>query len=239
MSAMLLDLGTEDLKLVNAKNKQQFSDSQFKEILRQLVEIEKLAMGIEKRGIKFKDFMCLVHSKTKKLPIYRVKVEGKSHFLYDDKELVKFISDDEKNYIELFEAQELNATFEKLLKSFGFEIINYLESQDKKAKPIFKIMSAEGGKEDHEIFCLKELLEFARSQAKKGMHIQRYKGLGEMNPTQLWETTMDPEKRTLLKVKLEDAVEADKMFTVLMGDQVEPRREFIEENALAVKNLDV
>ncbi len=83
------------------------------------------------------------------------------------------------------------------------------------------------------------MLGYIKDNATKGMHIQRYKGLGEMNPHQLWDTTMDPEKRTILKVTLEDAVEVDKMFTVLMGDQVEPRREFIEEYAHQVKNLDI
>jgi len=84
-----------------------------------------------------------------------------------------------------------------------------------------------------------ELLERVLTAAKKDLTIQRYKGLGEMNPEQLWETTMNPEKRTLLQVKIDDAVETDSIFTILMGDAVEPRRKFIEDNALEVKNLDV
>jgi DNA gyrase subunit B len=83
-----------------------------------------------------------------------------------------------------------------------------------------------------------EVITFLMNDAKKGQSFQRYKGLGEMNPEQLWETTMNPENRILLKVKIEDAIVADEVFSTLMGDEVEPRRNFIEDNALSVDNLD-
>ena len=89
------------------------------------------------------------------------------------------------------------------------------------------------------LHSMPELIDYVVTAGKKGLLVQRYKGLGEMNPEQLWETTMNPEKRTLLQVRVEDAVEADEIFTTLMGDQVEPRRDFIHKNALYVSNLDI
>ncbi|HLN99762.1 MAG TPA: DNA topoisomerase (ATP-hydrolyzing) subunit B [Pyrinomonadaceae bacterium] len=111
----------------------------------------------------------------------------------------------------------------------------YMTLEDKLAAPF--MIGSNGTSE--EISTREELLERVLGAAKKDLSIQRYKGLGEMNPEQLWETTMNPEKRTLLQVRIDDAVETDEIFTVLMGDAVEPRRNFIEKNALDVRNLDV
>jgi DNA gyrase subunit B len=99
--------------------------------------------------------------------------------------------------------------------------------------------SGKDGAAEVRLFSIDELVDYFITAGKRGIAINRYKGLGEMNPDQLWETTMDPAVRTLLQVRAEDHTEADLMFTTLMGDQVEPRRKFIEENALEVKNLDV
>jgi DNA gyrase subunit B len=152
----------------------------------------------------------------------------------------------EPDVTELFESQEITELLEKIEK-MGLDVNTYspqlsvektVSGKDsiKKAKAVYRITNE---KDQKDLYSLQEVLAYIKEAAARGMHIQRYKGLGEMNPQQLWDTTMDPEKRTMLKVTLEDAVETDKMFTVLMGDQVEPRREFIENYAHQVKNLDI
>ena len=100
-------------------------------------------------------------------------------------------------------------------------------------------MRVDCGKYHNTVTRLGYLMGSLREAGQSQVEVQRYKGLGEMNPDQLWDTTVNPETRRLMQVKIEDAVKADEIFTTLMGDQVEPRREFIEKNALTVENLDV
>jgi DNA gyrase subunit B len=116
------------------------------------------------------------------------------------------------------------------------ELKNIADGIHQLGEPPFTILQDE---KETKVDNLKELTEYVLSLGKKGMFIQRYKGLGEMNPAQLWETTMNPETRILKQVNIEDTFQADEIFTVLMGDQVEPRKEFIEKNALNVTNLDI
>jgi DNA gyrase subunit B len=250
MNDMLLDLGREGHKLIRVKDKQVFTDNQFKELLKLLVELDKLGRYLDKKGVNFAEYLSFRHPKTKKMPIYRVKVDGKDTFVYSDKELAALTDKEgketEQDVLQLFEAQEIEELVVKIEK-LGIEFATYFNNMiipqgsvvkevEKKIKVVYRITNDDDVKD---AFSLKEVLAYIKEVAAKGMHIQRYKGLGEMNPQQLWDTTMDPEKRTVLQVTLEDAVEADKMFTVLMGDQVEPRRQFIEDHAHQVKNLDI
>ena len=125
----------------------------------------------------------------------------------------------------------------ELVSSAPFEELRKLSKQlSPLGQPLYVLKT---GESSQEVAGLSQLVEEIFTGGKKGSEIQRYKGLGEMNPEQLWQTTMNPETRTLLQVRLEDAIKAEEIFTVLMGDQVEPRRDFIQRNALSVTNLDI
>lgn len=257
MNALILEMGIEGLTVKGAKSKQQYSAAQLKEIVQATTDLEKIIEILIKRGINFEKYVSNIDSKTRKMPIYMVKVEGRTHFAYSEKEVAEFTKkDEEAQYIEIFEHEDLER-IEKALNKLDLSISDYIspeieesyevagqkkvkkagrKEKDVSNKPLF-ILEDEQGK--NEAFSLQEVLEVVRKQAHKGMHVQRYKGLGEMNPQQLWETTMDPSRRTILKVVLEDAVEVNKTFEMLMGDEVEPRRVFIETNAHQVRNLDI
>lgn len=247
MNNILLDLGREGYSLVRNKEKKEFSDAQFKELLELLVQMEYFEHSLVKRGVILSKYMQLKHQKTKKLPIYMVKVEQNTHFCYNDEDLASVQAEEgeqkKSNIVEIYEVKDIEDALQKLDK-LGLDPASYdvlpeekgKGEKEVKGKPLYRL---NGEKEHFDLYSLKEILYFIKAHAKKGMNIQRYKGLGEMNPSQLWETTMDPERRTMLRVVLEDTVEADKTFTILMGDQVEPRREFIETNSHKVKNLDI
>ena len=118
------------------------------------------------------------------------------------------------------------------LEDFGLSLENYFGF----SKEEYELLH---DKEVVNVSSLDAIVEQVKNIGRKGLDVQRYKGLGEMNPDQLWTTTMNPETRTLFKVKLEDASEAERLFSVLMGTNVEPRRDFIEKHALEVRNLDI
>ena len=258
MDSILLDLGSEGLKLSILGGKGELSDNQFKGILELLVSLEEWAYSITRKGIKFDDFLNLKKERGGHLPQYFVRQEGERHFFYNDKELARFVKEEEEklekqmeiilddedegkseealkaklDIVEIFESTEIEKIIAKL-DSKGMNINYYSTPAD---EPLFELQDGEKKKQLH---TLREIVSEVKDNGKKGLDIQRYKGLGEMNPDQLWDTTMDPDKRTMLKVSMDDAVEADEIFTILMGDKVEPRRAFIENYALSVKNLDI
>lgn len=262
-----LKLGMEGATITNVKAKTTLKKEELEKLLAILQKIEEQAGIARKKGIALDVILQLRQAQTGNMPLYKALFKGASYYFYSDTELDEFIRDMEKSIgkeiiiedsaqfssaadaaseessreaviriTELIEMQELQNTI-KELEAMQFSIDDLLAETAENQKDPRYILETEDQKVP--IYNLKDVLRSLKKLGQSGLEVQRFKGLGEMNPEQLWETTMQPEKRTLLKVKVEDAVKADKMFTLLMGEVVEPRRDFIERHALEVKYLDI
>jgi len=254
MARLVLELGIEGMKLECKKPDMKLSGKNLLNLLLILVDIKKIVRILDKKGVSPEEYLKLWNQRKKeKLPIYQVRFKKDLKFFFNDEELssyiellerklrkeIEFDTEDMRvsgveglEIVEIWEQMELVKAVKKL-QDIGLGPQDIFGTQTKVKKFVLT------NREKVELNSLMELLEYADTSGRKGLQIQRYKGLGEMNPSQLWETTMDPERRTLVKITLEDAVEADKMFTTLMGDQVEPRRNFIQEHAHEIRYLDI
>lgn len=234
MNEIILKLGTKTAKLSKiGKGAEPLPAKEMEKMINNLIELDKLSYSIERKGVSFKDYVDTVDEKKKKYPMYKIIVNHKPKFVFDDDELSDYKDKEDLDSVEIFESYDIKEIGSELIKQ-GLSLKDYLPQEKEKF-----VLVNEETKEEVKCKSLRSVFEEVKKIATKGMQIQRYKGLGEMNPEQLWESTMDPEKRTLVKVTLEDAVEADRIFTLLMGEEAEPRREFIQAHAHEVKNLDV
>jgi DNA gyrase subunit B len=253
------DTGRESRRIDGAK---------LKELTDVLCKLEDLVKIVQRRGIDFADFLSKRDSQGK-LPQYRVVAEGEDHYFHTPAEREQFLTEhdllvedqemtqvaaaskngngkvDSKNRRlqknqELHEVKELEKLFTQL-DQFALSIDDYFLTQEESVTGE-KLATRHALLQDdkvHDVAGVSQLLPEIYRLGKQGIEVKRFKGLGEMNSEELWETTLDPSKRVLLRVTLEEASEAERMFTILMGEDVERRRQFIEEHALEVKNLDV
>ena len=260
MENFLIDQACSGSKLVKLKNGKEdiiFSEIKYREILKELSQAEALIHRIEKNDLNFSELMDFINDK--KLPMFKVQVMGETKYAYSETEKNNFLKsmrkkeksgkkngesrsvmkDEDEVIVNINEIEEIKSFYEKMKLLEKKDIYLDEEEFDKKKKERKALYTITEGEEEFPVYSAIDILKSVRIMAKKGLTIQRYKGLGEMNPAQLWDTTMNPEHRTLLQVKLEDAAAADEMFTVLMGDQVEPRRQFIQQFAREAKNIDI
>jgi len=264
LNRILIHIGTEEVRLKNLADGLEFSQKQLAEILELLESLDKYASALRRHGGDFGDYVEHRQKRTQELPRHLVKVrEGNDetvHYFHSEDELARFGADNpdlklfgeeesdtamiEKSrgpqsrrarHVELHESKAIVELLSKLAGK-GLKVEHYA-AQD---KPLFELIEGDGEKaEVRPLFSIAEILGGVKAVGKRGIQITRFKGLGEMDAKELFATTMDPARRKLLRIDLTDAVEAEEMFTKLMGDEVEPRRQFIEDNALNVRSLDV
>jgi DNA gyrase subunit B len=256
MYRRMITRGLEGTKLVirGANGEQAVSDEQLSALVKALADAERLIAVLGRRGIKFDEFVQAYYTGAE-LPRFHICVEGEEEIYCDRGEYEKRVdelkqrmgvdseSEDKEGIAaeELHEVVRLNQINEKLKADFGLDLKDFLLKPAKavsgEALPTkFQLIN---GPDEYDVASLGDICSAVRQIGGKGVEIKRFKGLGEMNAEQLWDTTMNPATRTLLSVKLEDAGEADRLFSILMGDDVEKRRNFIREHALEVQNLDV
>ncbi len=261
MDEYLLKLGMSDVNVRLVGHTDVLKKEQIEEMLQAVRDVENLLVSVERKGIPFREFLG-AKDETGRLPRFQVKLGDETRFIFSEEEFAEIKKQDEEiqrqrhaetlaaippeeqtedmktfrlkslPFMELYEQSTLD-DLKNRLAAYNFTLDQYIVADGK----LFDIVDEE--LREQPVHTLKEGIDLLRANGRKGIEIQRYKGLGEMNADQLWETTMDPTRRTLLRVTLPDAIAADHMFTMLMGEDVPPRRAFIEKFALSVKNLDI
>ena len=259
LNRILLQIGTEEVRLRGVDGGSEFAPKQLEEILGILESLDKHAVFIQRRGGNFSAYID-ARDKSGSLPEHMVKIrdgnEETVHYFVSNESCDAF----KATHPDLFgdaearekvekkgvtrrgtyhslhlEAKAITELLAKLAKK-GLPVEHY----SSQGRPLFELVEGEGeSAKVSQLSSVAEILSSVKAVGKKGIHIYRFKGLGEMDAKELFDTTMDPKRRKLLRIDLTDAVEAEEMFTRLMGDEVEPRRQFIEDNALNVRNLDI
>ncbi len=263
MNRILLELGSEDVILARIRDKHQFPAAKVDRIVEALSRLEKLGAGVTRYGCPLSLYLDQ-HKDKKQLPKYLARIrtgnEEEFRFLMDDDARARFYTEMEFDDIyeetiwrqverngaffnqrisvyEIFEAGQMAKIVQEISR-IGLDVNRWTLTDE----PRYQLIENQGAEKKEQIIGLHSILQIIpqiRELGRRGLSIQRYKGLGEMNPKQLYETTMDPNNRRLLKVDIEDAAKAEQTFSMLMGEDVAARRAFIEDNALNVSYLDV